>query len=49
MEESVAKAIQERLLNESPAERFIKMGDERLCYVSTYESESKPGDPMLVK
>ncbi len=45
MEESVARAIQERLLNEIPAEGFIKMGKDSLCYVSTYGSELKPGDP----
>ena len=50
MEESVAKAIQERLVNEIPAEGFLEMGKkERLCYVSTYESELKPGDPLLIK
>ena len=50
MEESVARAIQERLLNEIPAEGFLEMGEkERLCYVSTYESELKPGDPLLIK
>ena len=49
MEESVARAIQERLVNEIPSQGFIEMGDERLCYVSTYESELKPGDPLLIK
>ena len=50
MEESVARAIQERLLNEIPADGFLEMGEkERLCYVSTYESELKPGDPLLIK
>ncbi len=50
MEESVARAIQERLLKEIPAEGFLEMGEkERLCYVSTYESELKPGDPLLIK
>ena len=50
MSEEQARAIQERLVNEIPAAGFLEMGEkERLCYVSTYESELKPGDPMLVK
>lgn len=49
MEESVARAIQERLVNEIPSQGFIEMGDERLCYVANYESELKPGDQLLIK
>ena len=44
-----ALAIRDRLINEIPAEGFIKMGKESLCYVSTYESELKPGDQLLIK
>ena len=50
MPKDQARAIQERLLNEIPAEGFLEMGEkERLCYVSIYESELKPVDPMLIK
>ena len=49
MEESVALAIQERLINEIPAEGFLRMGKEVFAYNSKYESELKPGDPLLIK
>lgn len=49
MEESVAKAIQERLLNEIPAAGFLEMGKEVFSFNSKYESELKPGDPLLIK
>ena len=44
-----AMRIRERLLNEIPAEGFLEMGKENLCYVSRYERELKPGDPLLIK
>ena len=43
MEESVDKAIQERLLNEIPAGGFLKMGKEVFAFNSKYESELEPG------
>ena len=44
-----AAKIQERLLNEIPAEGFLEMGKENLCYVSSYKRELKAGDPLLIK
>ena len=41
--------IRERLLNEIPAAGFLEMGKENLCYVSRYERELQPGDPLLIK
>ncbi len=49
MEESVARTIQERLVNEILAAGFLKMGEESLCYVANYESELKAGDQLLIK
>ena len=49
MSEEQARAIQERLVNEIPAAGFLEMGEESLCYVANYESELKPGDPLLIK
>lgn len=49
MKESVAMAIQERLLNEIPSKGFLEMGKEVFFFNSKYEAELKPGDPMLVK
>ena len=49
MSEEQARTIQERLVNEIPAAGFLEMGEKSLCYVTNYESELKPGDPMLVK
>ena len=44
-----ATKIRERLLNEIPAEGFLKMGNEVFAYNSTYERELKDGDPLLIK
>ena len=44
-----AMRIQERLLNEIPAEGFLEMGNEVFAYNSTYERELKAGDPLLIK
>ena len=43
MEESVAKAIHERLINEIPAEGFLEMPKVVFTFNSKYESELKPG------
>ncbi len=49
MSKELATKIQERLLNEIPAEGFLKMGNEVFAYNSTYERELKDGDPLLIK
>lgn len=49
MERSVAKAIQERLVNEIPAEGFIEMSKECLHYVANYRDELEPDDLTLIK
>ena len=49
MKESVARAIQERLLNEIPSEGFLEMGKEVFSFNSKYEGKLKPGGSMLVK
>ena len=49
MEESVARAIQERLVNEIPADGFIEMLKVGFAFSQKYQAELKPGDPMLIK
>ena len=49
MSKEQAARIQERLLNEIPAEGFLEMGKDGFAYNSTYERELKPGDPLLIK
>ena len=49
MPEDQARAIQERLLNEIPAAGFLEMPKVGFTYNSKYESELKPGDPLLIK
>ena len=49
MEESVARAIQERLINEIPVGGFLEMPKVGFTYNSKYESELKPGDPLLIR
>ena len=44
-----ATEIRDRLLNEIPADGFLEKGHKSLCYVSRYERELKPGDPLLIK
>lgn len=50
IQEEQAEAIRERLLNEIPAEGFLKMGNAILnASVHRYELELQPGDPLLIK
>ena len=49
MPEDQARAIQERLLNEIPAAGFLEMPKVGFTFNSKYESELKPGDPLLIK
>ena len=49
MSKEQATRIQERLLNEIPAEGFLEMGKDGFAYNSTYERELQPGDPLLIK
>ena len=49
MSKEQATRIQERLLNEIPAEGFLEMGNEVFAYNSTYERELKAGDSLLIK
>ena len=49
MSQKQARAIRERLLNEIPAEGFLKMPEVPFAYVDRYERELKPGDPLLIK
>lgn len=44
-----ARAIQKRLINEIPAEGFLKMPEVPFAYVDRYERELKPGDRLLIK
>ena len=44
-----ATEIRDRLLNEIPADGFLEKGHKSLRYVSRYERELKPGDPLLIK
>ncbi len=44
-----ATEIRDRLLNEIPAAGFLEKGHKSLCYVSRYERELKPGDPLLIR
>ena len=44
-----AITIRDRLINEIPAEGFLEMPNWGLVYTSKYESELKPGDPLLIK
>ena len=48
IEESVAMAIQERLVNEIPAEGFLKMPKVGFAFSQKYQGELKPGDPLLI-
>ena len=47
--EEQALAIRERLLDEIPAEGFLKMGRAIFAYDSGYKRELKQGDPLLIK
>ena len=47
--EEQAKVIRDRLINEIPAEGFLKMGEGEFGYVHKYERELKPGDSLLIK
>lgn len=49
VEKSEALAIRERLLDEIPAEGFLKMGRAIFAYDSGYKRELKAGDPLLIK
>ena len=49
MSKEQATRIQERLLNEIPAEGFLEMGNEVFGYSQTYQRELKAGDPLLIK
>ena len=49
MEKSEAEAIRERLLDEIPAEGFLKMGRGGFISRDRYIKELKPGDPLLIK
>lgn len=49
MSQKQARAIRERLLNEIPAEGFLKMPEVPFAYVDRYERELKPGNPLLIK
>ena len=49
MEKSEAVAIRERLLDEIPAEGFLKMGRGGFISRDRYIKELKPGDPLLIK
>ncbi len=49
MPEEQARTIQERLLNEIPAAGFLEMPKVGFTFNSKYESELKPGDPLLIK
>lgn len=49
MSKELATKIQERLLNEIPAEGFLEMGNEVFAYSQTYQRELKDGDPLLIK
>ena len=49
MPEDQARAIQERLLNEIPAEGFLEMPKVGFTYNSKYEGELKAGDHLLIK
>ena len=49
MSKELATRIRDRLLNEIPADGFLKMGKENLCYVHHYQRELKAGDPLLIK
>ena len=49
VEKSEAVAIRERLLDEIPAEGFLKMGRAIFAYDSGYKRELKAGDPLLIK
>lgn len=47
--EEQAKVIRDRLINEIPAEGFLKMGEGEFGYVHKYELELKAGDSLLIK
>ena len=47
--EEQAKVIRARLINEIPAEGFLKMGEGEFGYVHKYERELQPGDQLLIK
>lgn len=49
MSQDQAYAIREGLLNEIPAEGFLKMPEVPFAYVQKYELELKPGDTLLIK
>lgn len=49
MSREQAIAIRDRLINEIPAEGFLEMPDWGLVYTTEYDSELKPGDPLLIK
>ena len=49
MKEEQAKAIQERPVNEIPAERFLEMPKVIWFYKGNYMGALKPDDPLFVK
>ena len=47
--EEQAINIRDRLINEIQSDGFVEFGGGGLRYVSRYERELKPGDPLLIK